>query len=82
MTSPPGRAYSRVLIGTQARDVVVSHRFDDGGMFDGTAGVFIDGNRFRAFVKDGWGGGIQSKAHATQADAERDIERLKEKFYG
>lgn len=73
---------TRVLMGSRLYDVVTSHSFDSGGMFRSSAGVHTDDGGFRAFVKDGWGGGIHSKLHATQAEAEVDVPRLKEKFYG
>ena len=72
----------KALLGNSSYEIVTAHRFDTGGMFDGTAGIVQDGRYYRAYVKDGWGGGIIGRKFCCQEEAEKDIPRLKEKFYG
>jgi transcriptional regulator with XRE-family HTH domain len=51
-----------------ARDVVWSEERDAGDMFKSEVGVRRDPDgRFRAYVKDGWGGGVRSKPFPDQA---------------
>lgn len=78
MTAPTARH-----IAGAARDVVWSEQRDAGDMFKSEVGVWRDPDgRFRAYVKDGWGGGMQSRPHPDQETARRDIDRLWEHFYG
>lgn len=70
-----------VLIGTEFLPLVWSERRDAGEMFDATVGVARKNDRFMAFVKDGWGGGV-SCTRDTKEAADGEIERLWEKFYG
>lgn len=56
-------------------DTVWSESRDYGGMFDGEVGVCKRGDKFYAYVADGWGGGA-GKLHLTLEAAKSDIERL------
>lgn len=71
------------LIAGAARDVVWSEARDAGGMFSSEVGVWRDPDgRYRAYVKDGWGGGVRSKPFPDEQAARGDIDRLWEHFYG
>lgn len=77
------RQVSTRYIAGAARDVVWSEGRDAGDMFKPEVGVWRDPDgRFRAYVKDGWGGGIQSKPHPDETTARADIGRLWEHSYG
>jgi hypothetical protein len=66
-----------------SRDVIWSEERDAGDMFTSEVGVWRDPDgRFRAFVKDGWGGGMRSKPHPDETTARADVPRLWEQFYG
>lgn len=60
-------------------------RRDSGGMFKDELGVqevsTTKQNRFRAYVSDGWGGGVQC-FRDTEAEAMAELERLWRKMYG
>jgi hypothetical protein len=71
----------RVVCGA-ARQVEWFERRDDGGMFDAEVGVCPDDGGYRAYVMDGWGGGVMSPPHPTLEEAVRDVERLWEMQYG
>ena len=70
-----------VLLGHESLPLVWSERRDDGGMFKATVGVARRGDRYAAFVKDGWGGGV-SCTRDTEDAAKAEIERLWERLYG
>lgn len=66
-----------------SREVTWSEKRDAGDMFTSEVGVWRDPDgRFRAYVKDGWGGGVQSRPHPDEETARSDIGRLWDKFYG
>lgn len=66
-----------------ARDVVWHELRDAGDMFKSEVGVWRDPDgRFRAYVKDGWGGGVNSKPRPDEQMARRDIARLWDNFHG
>lgn len=74
---------SGAYIAGASREVVWREQRDAGDMFKSEVGVWRDPDgRFRAYVKDGWGGGIQSRPHPDEQAARADISRLWEKFYG
>lgn len=66
------------------RQVVAYHR-DNGGMFKSELGVqevsVTDGTRFRAYVTDSWGGGVQC-FRDTPEEAEEELDRLWKKMFG
>lgn len=64
------------------REIVWRESRDAGDMFKSEVGVWRDRDGFVAYVKDGWGGGIQSKRHPDETTARADIDRLWERFYG
>jgi hypothetical protein len=64
------------------REVPWHEERDAGEMFKSEVGVWHDDRGFVAYVKDGWGGGINSGHHPDQQAARHDITRLWEKFYG
>jgi len=72
----------RKFVAGQVRDVVFSETRDCGGMFDAEVGVWRGSQGFTAYVKDGFGGGINSGHHGSEQEARDDIERLWDKFYG
>lgn len=61
------------------------YRRDNGGMFKSEVGVqevsVTNGTRFRAYVTDSWGGGVQC-FRDTAESAEAELERLWEKMFG
>ncbi len=69
-------------IGGAVREVVWSETRDSGGMFTAEVGVWREGGKFVAYVKDGWTDGIRSAPHGDEQAARRDVGRLWEKFYG
>lgn len=72
----------RVIAGAP-REVVWSEERDAGDMFKSEVGVWRDPDgRFRAYVKDGWAGGMRSKPHPDEDTARTDVTRLREVFYG
>jgi len=75
---------AEAAIAGAVRDVVWSEsREVYGEMFKSEVGVWRDPDgRFRAYVKDGWGGGMRSKPHPDEATARTDVTRLWEEFYG
>jgi len=72
---------SKTLIGKEFLEVEWSERRDDGGMFDATVGVARSGDRFVAFVMDGWGGGVRCTRDTEEA-AKGEIDRLWKRLYG
>lgn len=63
--------------------VQISKRsIDTGGMFPAEVGIQkINDNRYRAYVTNGWGGGIQC-FRSTKEKAEEELPRLFKKLYG
>ena len=71
------------LIAGASRDVTWHESRDAGDMFKSEVGVWRDPDgQFRAYVNDGWGGGMRSKPHPDEPAARADIARLWERFYG
>jgi hypothetical protein len=64
------------------REVPWREERDAGEMFLAEVGVWQDAGGFTAYVKDGWGGGINSRPHPDLETARADVRRLWEKFYG
>lgn len=66
------------------RQVSLSRR-DNGGMFKSEVGVqevsAANGTRFRAYVTDSWGGGVQC-FRDTPEEAEAELDRLWSKMFG
>lgn len=66
--------------------VYIDHR-DNGGMFDSEVGVQEvsttdpSKNRYRAYVTDSWGGGVQC-FRDTPEEAQAEIDRLWKKMFG
>ena len=64
---------------------VFSEHRDNGGMFYSEVGVqkvtSTSGFRYRAYVTDSWGGGVQC-FRSTPEEAKSEIERLWEKMFG
>lgn len=70
-----------VFLGKEFLPVVWSEKRDDGGMFDAEVGVAVSGDRFVAYVMDGWGGGVRC-TRTTEESARAEIDRLWQKLYG
>lgn len=70
----------RKFIAGAWRDCTFTEERDTGGMFNATVGVWVEGNKYTAFVSD-WGGGMKSPAYDTEQEAIRAIERLMGRYY-
>lgn len=64
---------------------LLKERRDNGGMFRSEVGVqkvtAVDGFRYRAYVTDGWGGGVQC-FRDTPDEAEAELSRLWKGLFG
>lgn len=72
---------ARRLVAGAFREVVSSHRVDDGGMFAGEVGIYMDGGKFVVYATDGWGAGRRVTRDSLE-EAMAEIPRIKKRMFG